>query len=76
MFHFIFLLIKSIFSLFGNGKRIIIQNIILHKENEILKRRLKGRIRFKFIDKLFYSVFNKLSNEVKNYITLIKPKTV
>ena len=76
MFHFILLLIKLFFSLFCGSRGIIIQNIVLHKENEILKRKLKRRIRFKFIDKLFYSVFSKLSDQVKNYITLIKPKTV
>ena len=76
MFYFLLLLIKLFLSLFHGSREIIIQNIILSKENEILKRRLKKRIRFKFVDKLFYSIFNKLSDKAKDYITLIKPETV
>ncbi len=36
MFRFILLLIKLLLSIFGSGKGIITQNIILNKENEIL----------------------------------------
>ncbi len=46
MFHFILLLIKLFLSLFSGSKGIIIQNIILHKENEILKRRLKKGVEY------------------------------
>ena len=77
MFNFIFHLIRIFFSLFfPNNRNIIIQNIILSKENEILKRKLKKRIRFKFIDKLFYALINRVSNTIKDYIILVKPETI
>ena len=77
MFSFIFHLIKIFFSLvFPNNRNIIIQNIILWKENEILKRKLKKRIRLKFIDKLFYALINRLSNTIKDHVILVKPETI
>ena len=77
MFHLIVLLIKSLFLLFSGKKRdVVIENLILKKEITILKRKNKKRIRFKFIDKLFYAVFNKISYKLKECITLIKPETV
>ncbi len=77
MFHFIVLLIKAVFFLFsGKNRDVIIENLILRKELGILKRKNRKRIKLRFRDRLFYSIFNKLSNKVKNYITLIKPETV
>ncbi len=58
MFNFIYWIINLIINLFFNGiQDLVIKNMILRKENEILKRKMTKRIRFKFIDKLFYSVF-------------------
>ncbi len=54
----------------------IIENSILKKENEILKRKKKGRIKFSFFDRLFYSVVCKISEKAKGCVTLIKPETV
>ena len=55
MFHFIVLLIKAVFLLFsGKKKDIIIENMVLIKELEIIKRKNVKRIKFKVIDKLFY----------------------
>ena len=77
MFNFIFHLFRIFFSLFfSDNKNIIIQNIVLWKENEILKRKLKKRVRFKFFDKVFYALFIKLSNTIKNRIILVKPETI
>ena len=77
MFTFIFHLIRVLFTLFfPDNRNIIFQNIILWKENEILKRKLKKRIRFNFFDKLFYALFNKLSNTIKDHIILVKPETI
>ena len=77
MFHFIVLLIKAVFLLFpGKRKDVIIENLVLRKELEIIKRKNKKRIKFKFIDKLFYTILNNISQKVKKYITLIKPETV
>ncbi len=77
MFNFVFHLIRIFFSLFfPNNSNIIIQNIILWKENEILKRKQKKRIGFKFFDKFFYALIHRLSNNIKDYIILVKPETI
>ena len=77
MFHFIVLLIKAVFLLFsGKKKDVVIENLILKKELEIIKRKNVKRIKFRFIDKLFYAIFNNIFQKVKEYITLIKPETV
>ncbi len=77
MFHFIVLLIKAVFFLISSKNRdVIIENLILRKELGILKRKNRKRIKLRFKDRLFYSIFNKLSDKVKNYITLIKLETV
>ena len=57
-------------------RTIIIEIMILKKENEILKRKNKKQIKFGFIDKLFYTILNNISQKVKEFITLIKPETV
>ncbi len=72
MFHFIVLLIKAVFLLFsGKKKDVIIENLILKKELEILKWKKVARIKFRFIDKLFYAIFNNISQKVKKYIILL-----
>jgi len=48
----------------------------LKKENEILKRKRKDRLKFRFFDRLFYAVICKLSDKAKKFVTLIKPETV
>ncbi len=77
MFYFICWIIKVIINLFFNGiQGLVIHNIILHKENEILKRKTTKRIKFKFTGRLFYSVFYKLSHKIKDYVVLVKPETI
>ncbi len=77
MFHFIVLLIKAVFLLFsGKKKDVVIENLILKKEIMILKRKTRKRIKFKYIDRLFYAVFNNIFQKVKEHVTLIKPETV
>ena len=57
MFNFILLIMKAVFFLFSTAHMdMIIENSILKKENEILKRKKKGRIKFVFFDRLFYAV--------------------
>ena len=74
----IFLTIIRIFFLFVSSKNrnVIIENAILKKENEILKRRKKQKFRFKFFDRLFYAGIFKLSTKAKEYVILVKPETV
>jgi len=76
MFNFIVTIFRAIFLLFSaRHMDIVIKNAILKKENEILKRKKKERIKFKFFDRLFYAVMCKLSEKAKEFITLIKPET-
>ncbi len=77
MFNFLLMIIRIVFVFIPKNKKdIIIENIILRKENEILKRKKKERIKFKFSDRVFYAIYNKFSKIVTKFIILIKPKTV
>ncbi len=77
MFYLILFLVRILFILIsGKKKNIILEIMILKKENEILKRKNKKRIKFRFVDKLFYTILNNISKKVKKSITLIKPETV
>ena len=77
MFNFIVAIFRVIFMLFSVRKmNIIIENVILKKENEILKRNYKKRIRFLFFDRLFYTVLCQLSEKEKEFVSLLKPETV
>ena len=77
MFNFIVAIFRVIFMLFSARKmNIIIENTILKKENEILKRNNKKRISFLFFDRLFYTVLCQLSEKGKDFVSLIKPETV
>ena len=77
MFNLILLIMRAIFFLFPSRQLdMIVENAILKKENEILKRKKKGRIKFRFLDRLFYSVICKMSEKAKCYMTLMKPETV
>ena len=77
LFNFILLIMRAIFFLFPSRQlNILVENAILKKENEILKRKKKGRLKFRYFDKLFYAVICKLSERTKGFITLIKPETI
>ena len=77
MFNFILLIMRAVFFLMSARQmEIIVENSILKKENEILKRKKKDRIKFRFSDRLFYAVTCKLSEKAKGCVTLIKPETV
>jgi hypothetical protein len=57
MFNFILTIFRVIFLLFSaRNIDIVIANAILQKENEILKRKRKDRLKFRFFDRLFYAV--------------------
>ena len=77
MFNFILAILRVIF-LFLSPKRmdIVMSNAILKKENDILKRQRRERLKFRFFDKLFYALICKLSEKGKECVTLIKPETV
>ena len=70
MFNLILLIIRVVFFLIPTKQMdMIIENSILKKEDEILKRKKKGRIKFRFLDRLFYSVICKMSEKAKGYVT-------
>ena len=67
MFNFILLIIQAVFFLIPTAQMdIIVENLILKKENEILKRKKKGRIKFRLLDRLFYSVICKSAKKQKD----------
>jgi hypothetical protein len=77
MFKLIVLLIKLVF--YSSAKLsndLILENMLLRKENEILKRQIKKRIKFKFFDRIFYAMLYTLRNAIKEKVILIKPETV
>ncbi len=77
MFDFLLMIIRIVFVFIPKNKKdIIIENIVLKKENEILKRKKKERIKFKFSDRIFYAIYSEFSKVVAELIILIKPKTV
>ena len=77
MLKFILFLFKLFLSFFNkNISEIIEMYAITKKENEILKRQIKARIRFNRSDKVFYAGCIKLFNKSKNLIILVKPETV
>jgi len=77
MFNFILLIMRWIFFLFPSKQLdILVENAILKKENEILKRKKKSRLKFMFFDRLFCAVICKLSEKAKGCVTLIKPETI
>jgi len=77
MFNFFLLIMRSIFFLFPSRQLdMIVENAILKKENDILKRKKKIRIKFRFFDRLFYAVICKLSESAKGCVMLIKPETI
>ena len=80
MIKIIFTIPGSLFSLIPESKRELLSIInILKKENEILKRTMGNyniRICFTNKDRLSFSLFNFLSEKVREFLTLVKPETV
>jgi hypothetical protein len=65
-----------IISLFKSPKTLRIENLLLKKENEILKRKLQTkRIIFTHTDKIILTLLNLLEN-IKNIISIVKPETL
>jgi putative transposase len=76
MISFIFSVMRTITSLFKTNKRIRIENLVLKKENEILKRKLDlKRIHVSKYDKLFFILLN-IIHEIKDYLGLFSPQTL
>ena len=51
----------------------------MQKENTILKRSLevkRKRPRFNFEDRMFYSIFSRITDKARYHFTLVKPETV
>lgn len=77
MFNFILLIMRAILLLYPAWQMdMVVENAILKKENEILKRKKKKRIKFNFSDRLFYTIICKLLEKATRFVTLIKPDTV
>lgn len=71
-------LIQAIFSLFKPDLKLCIENMLLKKENEILKRKLfsqKDRIIISKFEKVFFVILNLISN-IKDKISICTPGTL
>ena len=77
MFHFIISILKVIFMFFTKDiQHIMTEYAIVKKENLILNRQTKGKIKFNQSDRIFYSLAYKLSKKYRTSITLVQPETV
>ena len=80
MFKLILFIVKIILLPLSTAKKqLILKLLIQQKELSICKRKLETqnkRIWFKYFDKLFYSIMNKIFSKVKSCFTLIQPRTV
>ena len=81
MFVFLTSLLRFILSLLFNKakKELLIENAILKKEIEILKRKLDNknkRVNFIWLDRLFITLFSKLTKKLRSLLNIVKPETV
>ncbi len=80
MFYMLIFIIKVIFmSLDELKKEFAVKFLLIAKELEICKRKLEAnnkRIRFSNLDRLFYTIFKKISLKIDYYISLVSPETV
>jgi hypothetical protein len=80
MFGFILCIIRiSLLPLSSTKKELMARIMLLQKENTILKRSLevkRKRPRFILRDRLFYSIFSRITDETRYHFTLVKPETV
>ncbi len=77
MFHFFVCILKVIFMFFIKDiQHIMTEYALMKKENLILKRQSKNKIKFKQSDRIFYSLACKVSKKYKNSISLVQPETV
>ena len=80
MFGFILCIIRiSLLPLSSTKKELMARILLLQKENTILKRSLevkRKRLRFSFEDRMFYSIFSRITDKTRYHFTLVKPETV
>jgi len=76
MFGFILCIIRiSLLSLSSTKKELMARILLLQKENTILKRSLevkRKRPRFILRDRLFYSIFGRITDKRRYHFTLVK----
>ncbi len=76
MLSFIISVIRSIIPFFKTNQNIRIENLVLKKENQILKRKLNlKRIRISKYDKIYFILLNRV-HEIKDYLDLFSPLTL
>ena len=79
MFRLILILVKFIlFPLSATKKDILLLTLTVKKENTILLRSLKSRrkrAKFRFADKVFYSIVKMLRGNISRHSTIVKPET-
>ena len=80
MFRLILIIVKFIlFPLSATKKDILLLTLTVKKENTILLRSLKSRrkrAKFRFADKVFYSIVKMLRGNISCHFTIVKPETV
>ena len=80
MFGFILCIIRIfLLPLSLSRKELMARILLLQKENNILKRSLevkRKRPRFNFVDRIFYSILNRITDKTRYHFTLVKPETV
>ena len=76
MVHILVFLFHLVISLFKSDKNIYIENLLLKKENQILKRKINlQRIRINRVDKFIFVILNLIGN-IKNKISIVSPRTL
>ena len=80
MFRLILIVLKIIlFPLSITKKDILLWTLTVKKENTILLRSLKSRkkrAKFRFVDRVFYSIVKMLRGNISRHFTIVKPETV
>ena len=76
MLAFLAFLTSLVTRLFSSRQSLVIENAVLRKEAEILKRRLQGSpLRTARPDRIMLSVLHRIYN-IRHLVTIIKPETV
>ena len=76
MFGFILCIVRiSLLPLSSSKKELLARILLLQKENTVLKRSLEAkrkRPRFNFVDRMFYSILNIITDKTRYHFTLVK----
>ena len=80
MFRLILFVVRIILlPLSATKQDILLLTLTVKKENTILRRSLKSRrkrAKFRFADRVFYSIVERLRGNITRHFTIVKPETV